>query len=199
MALSVYQLKAGFQGLLRPLCKILAAHGVTANQVTISAIALSFVYGAALCLNQPDLWLCLPVILFLRMALNALDGMLAREHDMKSKLGMALNEVGDVISDTALFIPFIFFAPDAIIGVFIFIFCAALSEMCGLAAYMMSNTRRYDGPMGKSDRAFATGLLGFLIGLGVVGPGYITPVFITLSALTLWSCFNRIRGALNNS
>ena len=47
----------------------------------------------------------LPIILFLRMGLNAIDGMLAREHGMKSNLGAVLNEVGDVISDSALYLP----------------------------------------------------------------------------------------------
>jgi len=36
------------------------------------------------------------------MALNAIDGMLAREHHMQSKLGAILNELGDVVSDTVL-------------------------------------------------------------------------------------------------
>jgi CDP-diacylglycerol--glycerol-3-phosphate 3-phosphatidyltransferase len=35
------------------------------------------------------------------MALNAIDGMLAREHDMQSPLGAMLNELGDVLSDVA--------------------------------------------------------------------------------------------------
>ena len=39
------------------------------------------------------------------MALNALDGMLAREFNQKSRLGAVLNELGDVVSDTALYLP----------------------------------------------------------------------------------------------
>lgn len=194
--LSVYQLKAKFQNILRPQCIKLAEKGVTANQVTLAAIALSLLYGALLCLNWSVLWLLLPLILFMRMALNAIDGMLAREHNMKSKLGMALNELGDVISDAALFVPFMFFAPQASWAIGFFIFIAALSEMCGLTAYMMSSERRYDGPMGKSDRAAATGLMGFLIGLGYLDPQWIVWIFIILTMLTAWSCFNRIKNAI---
>ena len=40
------------------------------------------------------------------MALNAIDGMMAREHGMKSAAGAVLNELGDVISDAALYLPF---------------------------------------------------------------------------------------------
>ena len=47
----------------------------------------------------------LPVILLVRMGLNAVDGMLAREFGQKSRLGAVLNEVGDVLSDAALYLP----------------------------------------------------------------------------------------------
>ncbi|MGO8565342.1 CDP-alcohol phosphatidyltransferase family protein, partial [Rhizobium ruizarguesonis] len=44
--MSVYQLKSRFQNILRPLVRSLAARGVTANQVTSVAAAVS----VALCL-----------------------------------------------------------------------------------------------------------------------------------------------------
>ena len=42
---SVYDLKPKFQGLLRPVTNGLASMGVTANQVTIAALLLSFAPG----------------------------------------------------------------------------------------------------------------------------------------------------------
>lgn len=194
--ISVYNLKSKFQNLLRPVCQWLADSGVTANQVTISAIILSVIYGGLLCLNIQILWLFLPLILFVRMALNAIDGMLARDHNMKSKLGMALNELGDIISDVALFIPFIFFAPQDTIIISMFIGVAILTETCGLLAFMISGERRYDGPMGKSDRAFVTGFLGFLIGLGVNIIPYLFWMFLGLFMLCLLACYKRINAAI---
>ena len=82
---SVYDLKPRFQALLRPIVKGLAKNGVTANQVTIAALLLSVIVGVLLVLFPQSvtvLWL-VPVVLFVRMALNAIDGMLAREHDQK--------------------------------------------------------------------------------------------------------------------
>ena len=55
-------------------------------------------------------WL-LPIWLFLRMALNAIDGMLAREFQQQSALGGYLNEITDVVADAALYLPFAFVAP----------------------------------------------------------------------------------------
>ena len=116
------------------------------------------------------LWLLLlPVTLFLRMALNAIDGMLAREHDQKSRLGAMLNELSDVISDAALYLPFALVAPLSPIAAVIAVVLAGLTEMTGVVAQTIGSTRRYDGPMGKSDRAFAYGLLAFLLAIGLGG------------------------------
>jgi len=193
---SVYQLKSRFQDLLRPLCDRLARSGVTANQVTASAIVLSISYGAALWLDRPILWLGLPVVLFIRMGLNAVDGMLAREYDMKSRLGMALNEVGDVVSDTALFVPLLPVFPQATLAVAAFILAAVLTEFSGVVAFMISGERRYDGPMGKSDRAFVVGVLALSIGLGIEAGPYAQWIFAGLTILCLISCFNRLRSAI---
>lgn len=78
---SIYSLKPGFQRLLRPLSRMLARAGVTANHVTVLACALSVVIGLLLTarIQIRPLLLILPVFLFLRMAMNAIDGMLARE------------------------------------------------------------------------------------------------------------------------
>ena len=102
---SIYDLKPRFQALLRPLTVALARRGVTANQVTLLAMALSVAAGAAIAAASRVRTLCccvVPLLLFVRMALNAIDGMLAREHDMKTPLGAVLNELGDVVSDAAL-------------------------------------------------------------------------------------------------
>jgi CDP-diacylglycerol--glycerol-3-phosphate 3-phosphatidyltransferase len=86
--MSVYQLKSQFQNLLRPVVVRLARAGVTANQVTIGAALGSIILGALLFWSGSAVWFALvPVWLFLRMALNAVDGMLAREHNQKSTLG----------------------------------------------------------------------------------------------------------------
>ncbi|TIU29100.1 MAG: CDP-alcohol phosphatidyltransferase family protein, partial [Mesorhizobium sp.] len=104
---TLYALKPAFQDRLRPLVGRLAAMGVTANKITILAALLSVAAGtaiAALPAWRAPLFL-IPVVLFARMALNAIDGMLAREHGQASTLGMYLNEICDVVSDLALILP----------------------------------------------------------------------------------------------
>ncbi|EFZ58435.1 CDP-alcohol phosphatidyltransferase family protein [Escherichia coli LT-68] len=108
--MTLYQIKPLFQSLLRPTMFWLYKHHVTANHITLTALALSLFTGLLLVLvAQPILFLLLPIVLFIRMALNALDGMLARECNQQTRLGAILNETGDVISDISLYLPFYFY------------------------------------------------------------------------------------------
>ena len=195
---SIYDIKPRFQALLRPLVKQLAERGVSANQVTVAAVIVSILSGLCIALWPQAHWplLAVPAVLFVRMALNAIDGMLAREFNMKSRLGAVLNELGDVVSDALLYLPFALISgvPAALI-VFIVVL-AIVSEMTGVVSVQIGATRRYDGPMGKSDRAFVFGVLGLLLGLGVTPNLWLTAVLwgmLVLSALTI---FNRARRAL---
>ena len=190
--MTIYDLKPAFQDLLRPVCHTLAAAGVTANQVTVVALLLSLAVGATFALWSDTRWaaLLVPVWLFLRMALNAIDGMLAREHGMQSKLGAVLNELGDVVADAALYLPFAVVPGFSPLLVAVAVLLALLTEMAGVVAVQIGASRRYDGPLGKSDRAFVFGLLALLLGLGIdPGPfadGVIVLVAV-LSAITVWN------------
>ncbi|SDB07992.1 CDP-alcohol phosphatidyltransferase family protein [Bauldia litoralis] len=133
---SVYDLKPRFQSLLRPLVGRLAALGVTANQVTIGAAVLSLACGGAIIASGGAALalLALPVVLLVRMGLNAVDGMLAREHGQQSRLGFFLNEIGDVVSDTALYLPLALVLAPALpllAGAMVTVF--ALTEFAGRA------------------------------------------------------------------
>ncbi len=195
---SIYDLKPAFQALLRPIVAKLARSGVTANQVTTAAMVLSLTTGAVIAL-QPDEagWLLLlPIVLFLRMALNAIDGMLAREHNQKSRLGAVLNELGDVVSDAALYLPLALvpgFSPTLVV---LIVLLATLSEMTGVVAQTLGASRRYDGPLGKSDRAFLFGALGLILGLGFSGGGWLNNVLDIAVLLLIWTVVNRARHGL---
>lgn len=195
---SVYQLKSRFQALLRPAVGRLAARGVTANQVTLAAAGLSFVAGAAMALwpAQGWPWLALPAVMFVRMGLNAVDGMLAREHGMKSPLGAILNELCDVLSDMALYLPFALVAPAAAPWAVVVVCLAIVSEMTGVIGVQIGASRRYDGPMGKSDRAFVFGTAGLFYGLGLLPASVIVWGLAAVSLLLALTIVNRARHAL---
>src|SRR5258706_13130397 len=106
--LSIYALKPRFQSLLRPPTALLARSGVTANQVTLAAGIISIALGVFVALNAPVRWTfaLIPLWMFVRMALNAIDGMLAREFAQKTPLGAYLTELAAIVSDAALYLPF---------------------------------------------------------------------------------------------
>lgn len=196
---SIYDLKPRFQALLRPIVRRLATFGVTANQVTIGAVVLSAVGGACIVAFPDDRWplAMLPVILFLRMGLNAIDGMLAREFAQKSRLGAVLNELGDVLSDVLLYLPIAAVPIVQSWSVIVFVIAAVIVEFTGVVAVQIGSDRRYDGPMGKSDRAFWVGLLATLLAIGLLNQTWAAVYVWGLAVLSIPTVIKRARRALN--
>ena len=195
---TIYQLKPIFQNLLRPLTQRLFRRGVTANQVTVVAMLLSCAVGALLYGFSTARWplFLIPLFLFVRMALNAIDGLLAREHNQKSALGAVLNELGDVVSDAALYLPFAVLPGVDPALMVLTVLLAVISEMTGVVAIQIGATRRYDGPMGKSDRAFVFGVVALALALGAPPGAWQNLAFGAVALLLLLTIFNRVRSAL---
>jgi CDP-diacylglycerol--glycerol-3-phosphate 3-phosphatidyltransferase len=196
---SIYALKSRFQDLLRPLVRALHGAGATANQVTVFAAVASlavaafvgFVGGVA-----PGWFALLPAWLFARMALNAVDGMLAREFGQQSRLGGYLNELGDVVADAALYLSLL-----AVPGLgwptpVALALLASWSELAGVLGPAAGASRRYDGPMGKGDRAFVVGALGLLLAFGWIGATVVAWVLAAACALCALTVINRVRHGL---
>ncbi|MFC6204932.1 alpha/beta fold hydrolase [Psychrobacter urativorans] len=207
--MSLYQLKSQFQDQLRPLSDTLVEHEVTANQVTVTAVLLSV--GTAYVIakpaqQKPILGLLLPTSLFIRMALNAIDGMMAREHGQASKLGAWLNEAGDIIADSALIAslsPHI--SPIAnsksefqinLQPISRFITLSVSTELLAIISSQYFKVRANQGPLGKSDRALLLGIIGIVMG---TKPSLLTAniapksLGLLIQALLIKTCLNRLR------
>lgn len=200
-AMSIYALKPRFQDTLRPLLVRLHRVGVTANGVTVAACAVSMVVGAGLSVaaargGSRRWFLLLPAWLFLRMAANAIDGMLARDFDQRTRLGAYLNELTDVVSDAALYLPFAWAVPEGGAAVATLIWLAALTELAGIAGPLAGASRRYDGPMGKSDRAFVFGALAVWVALAGRLPEWSVWVVWAVAVLCAWTVVRRVRAGL---
>ena len=196
--MSIYDLKPKFQNLLRPLVIQLEQRGVTANQVTLTACAISVILGLILTALSGYHWLfiLIPIWLFVRMALNAIDGMLAREFNQKSRLGGYLNEITDVVSDAALYLPFAFVYPFDGLQIGLIIWLSALTEFCGVLGQVQGKTRRYDGPLGKSDRAFLFGVLGLVYVFVPTLPDFLYWLLWVAIILLIATCLKRVKSGL---
>ncbi|MCG4452898.1 MULTISPECIES: CDP-alcohol phosphatidyltransferase family protein [unclassified Pseudomonas] len=195
---SIYQLKPHFQNLLRPGVKYLYDRGVSANQVTLAAALLSLLLGSLLAIFHQHAWLfaLIPLWMLLRMALNAVDGMLAREFAQQSRLGAYLNELCDLIADSALYLPFALLPGVSPLLVVLVVLLALISEYAGVLGPMVGASRRYDGPMGKSDRAFCFGVLGAGVASGLLPASWIDGLLALVLALLLYTLYNRVRQGL---
>jgi CDP-diacylglycerol---glycerol-3-phosphate 3-phosphatidyltransferase len=197
MTFSIYQLKPRFQQLLQPLVGGLAAAGVTPNQLTVGTCLALLLYGAALAVwpQQRALWLGLVLVMPLRMAFNALDGMLAKHTQQQTRLGAVLNEVCDLVADLALYLPFALLPGVHAVLAVLAVALAVVAETTGLAAQAAGGPRRFDGPMGKSDRAAAYGALGLMAGLGWPAL-WLNLVLGAVLLLLMWTIGNRLRRAV---
>lgn len=196
--ISVYKIKPAFQKLLQPLLAGLYKLGITANQITVFAVLFSIGLGCLIWFHAHHSYFLVLVAIgvFLRMVLNALDGMMAKQYNMQSKLGEVLNELGDVISDLVIIIPLIMIPYAHPLIIFLFAILAVINEYAGVLGKALGGQRRYEGPMGKSDRALVIGLfclLAFFIPKIFV---YVNWIFGIASALVALSTFVRLRKSL---
>lgn len=195
--MTLYSLKPQFQLLLHPL--VLMAHrcGATPNSITIATLLLSLAYALWMVVSSSPLpFLVLPAFLFLRMALNALDGMLAREFQLQSPLGAILNEASDVTADTALYLPFALLPGAGVFHVLAVVFLSMMSEFVGVLGHATGTGRRQEGPLGKSDRAALFGILGLLIGAGIPVLPFVDPILTLGAVLLALTIVRRARGAM---
>lgn len=198
IALSVYQLKPRFQQSLRPVMRWLSAAGATPNGVTVAALAGSTVVGGVMALGPARPWglALLPAWLLVRMALNAIDGMMARECHQASALGLVLNEVGDLVSDVAIFLPLALVAPSAAWPIVLFTIAALVSEFCAVLGIVLGRGRQNQGPMGKSDRALLAGLAALCAGVWPASVSAWSALFSVAAAGAALTGLRRLRAVL---
>jgi len=197
--ISIYNIKPKFQQFLNPVLRKMHKAGITANQITTASLVFSLAIGILFWFAWDYHWLflALPIGLFLRMALNALDGMMARTYNQQSKKGEILNELGDVVSDLFIYFPLLRFEAENLYLVVLFICLSIVNEFAGILGKVISNQRRYEGPMGKSDRAFVMGIYGLLCFFQVEFSAYSMIIFIVLNILLLISTFTRVKRTLS--
>ena len=196
--ISTYKIKPAFQKLLMPLLGLLRKCGFTPNLLTILAIVLSLCLGYVFSeANTNDsYYLYVSLGLLFRMMLNALDGMMARIYNLQSTTGEILNEVGDIVSDVAIFYPLLLIEELDFGLAFGFIILSIINEFSGVLAKSISGERRYDGPMGKSDRASLIGILCLLFYFGFeVGP-YLNYIFGVAVFMVILSTLIRLKNAI---
>jgi len=196
----LYVIKPWFVRRLRRLEDVLVARRVSPDSLTVVAVVVSVLAGAAIAagglLDMPSLWLVVPPLVLARLALNALDGSVARRTHRARPFGAALNELGDRASDAALLGSAAFVTePSLALGA---VAASGVASISGVTAQAITGRRDCGGPLGKADRAvvFAAGaLVGALLGSTV--PLVVGLIAIIVGALaTVVARTLRLRAAL---
>jgi CDP-diacylglycerol---glycerol-3-phosphate 3-phosphatidyltransferase len=152
--MGIYQVKPRFQQALGGIEAGLVRRRVHPDYLTIGALVLSIAGGVALWGSHWSRWLLLaiPVVAIGRTALNALDGLVARDTGLARPWGEVLNECCDRLADVALLTGVSFaIGSDARLGavtIVVMLLCSYLSIVSKAAG----GKRQYGGIMGKADR-----------------------------------------------
>lgn len=155
--MQIYKTKPKFQKILKPIADFLAKLKVHPTYINFAALIVSIIAGFLIYYSSFNLILLLwiPFLAFIRIAFNALDGLVARQMKVKNqKFGEVLNELVDRFSDMAFFIGIAFVAyvnTNLALMVFIFVLLVSYTGIVGKSA---GGKRQYSAVMGKADRMF---------------------------------------------
>ena len=152
--MNLYATKGAVNERLGPLVDRLAAAGVTPDQVTLAAIPVAALGGACLIASReaPLLLLAVPLLAAVRIALNLIDGNLARRTGRIHARGELYNEVGDRLADVAFLAPAAFLpgAPSQMI--LLGVLGGVLASYVGITARAAGAERIYRGVLSKPGR-----------------------------------------------
>ena len=156
--MALYDVKPRFREFLKPLVARLS--GIHPDVLTWAALGCSVLSAILLsyAASHPLFFLVIPLLLFIRIALNALDGLVAQATGKARPFGEVLNEATDRLADMAIlfgiaYSPFssIRWGAPAIAAVLFSSFLGVLGKAVGAG-------RQYGGVLGKADRMLWLGL-----------------------------------------
>ncbi len=152
--MGVYSTKMKWQRALGPIVVLCVRFRIHPDVFTYGALALSLVAAASLWRAGTDriwLWLVPPCVL-LRLLLNLMDGLVARETGLADPWGEVKNEFGDRIADSAIFVGLAYGGyADARLAAFALALILCVSYL-GILGKAVTGIRVYGGIFGKGDR-----------------------------------------------
>lgn len=194
MVNGLYDVKPWFVRKLRRIEDALVARRVSPALLTWGAVAVSVLAGVALAAGgitrDYSWWLLVPPLAVIRLALNALDGGVARRTGRTGTAGAIANEMGDRAADTALIVPAAFVVEPALaLGATA---AAYLTSLTGVLGCAFGTGRLNGGPMGKADRV-AVIAVGTTLGVALTSPLPVTCALVTTVAGCALTLVFRIR------
>lgn len=198
----LYLQKGNFQKVVR----WLGGRWMTANQATAFGIVFVLLTSASFYVGlsvEGWRWLLLltPVFLVFRMAMNALDGMLAREYNTGTVAGELFNEGLDVIGDTVCYSSLFFVPGGPNLTLTLLLLLAWMAEFFGvLGKGLPGGVRRHETFLGgKPDRAVWMSVLAVLLFIRPAFLEYVPYYLLVMSFFVFMTSVLRIRKTLKVS
>lgn len=150
--MGIYGIKPWFQKQLQPLVQ--ALWNVHPDVLTWGALGVSLIAGGLLywTSDHPLFALLAIPLLLCRLALNALDGMVATQTGKARAAGEVINELSDRLSDVSIFLPFAFWPDIKVHLVLLAIIAMLIVSYVGVLGKAVGAERVYIGMLGKADR-----------------------------------------------
>lgn len=165
--MGIYAIKPAFQKQLNPLKNLFIHYKVHPTFINLLGLVCSILMGIILYKFQNYWYLLLlvPVLAFIRTALNALDGMVSREMHIASRFGEVLNEFIDRISDVIIFIALGLSGSVSYVLASFAVILILLNSYLGIASKAAGGSRQYGGLIGKADRMLCLSIASALVAL----------------------------------
>jgi len=155
---ALYDVKPRFRALLQGLLP--ALEPIPPDWITIAGLLCSVLAAVLFQAAEENRWLFLviPLLLLLRIALNALDGMVAQATGKARAFGEVLNEVTDRLSDVAILLGLAFSPLSSLGWGAPAVAAVLLSSYVGILGKAVGAGRQYGGILGKADRMLYVGV-----------------------------------------
>jgi len=197
--MGLYLWKFGFRKFLHPLAKLLRK----TNPDLISYLATVVAFFTGVCFyfawQFPYFFLLSAFLIFLRMVLNTLDGIIALEQNKTSLKGEIVNAFPDRYSDIFTLCGILFSSHKYFyLGTLALVFTLLISYT-GMLGKAIGVSWQHQGPLGKVERLVSLIVFSFLqflfihLNLDINLTGLLFIWFIIGSQITI---FNRLRGML---
>lgn len=163
--MGIYSVKPKFQKLLTPVTNFFVRYRVHPTTINIWGFILSIAAGICLYLSSKDsqFLIAVPFLVFIRTALNALDGLVSRSLGLASSFGEVLNEFLDRLSDVAIFLGLALASFSGFLLGSLTIVAILLNSYVGVLSKAAGGSRQYVGIMGKADRMLYVGLAAIIV------------------------------------
>lgn len=189
--MSIYKIKPLFQKSISPIAQSLFQWKVSPTMINISGFVFATVAGVLFFFPSTLSYSLIPLLFFLRIMANALDGMVARLANESSEWGEYLNELFDKFSDAIIFLLCTISGHgNSTLGI-ITVTLVLLTSFTGTLSKTPHGKRIYSGIMGKPDRMFIMGLASVLqlfnipyiwsIALAIISIGSVITVIIRMN------------------